>query len=182
MIATLPSKAAANDRSDCDCAANGGRSVQEVLRLIDACSAASLTGIRNRALIGAMYRGGLRLGEALDLRPKDVREDLGSITVLHGKGDRRRVVGIDPAAMSLIGRWYDRRSRLNTPRNSQLFCTLAGRRMHNSYVRTLLPRLAKKAGVDKRVHSQGLRHSHAFELMLEGIPVVMIQQQPGRLQ
>ena len=66
----------------------------EVLRLIDACSNTP-TGLRNRALIAVLYRAGLRVSEALDLYPKDVDAAAGTIRVLHGKGDRSRVVGID---------------------------------------------------------------------------------------
>ncbi len=73
----------------------------EVRGLIEACSSRAPTGIRNRALIVAMYRGGLRVGETLALRPKDVDTTAGTLTVLHGKGDRRRVVGLDPGAMPL---------------------------------------------------------------------------------
>lgn len=46
-------------------------------------------------------------------------------------------------------------------------------------MRTLLPRLAGKAGIDKRVHPHGLRHTMAFELMMEGVPVPVIQRQLG---
>ncbi len=69
--------------------------------LICACSNRAPTGIRNRALIVVMYRAGLRLSEALALKPKDVDPDAGTITVLHGKGERRRVVGIDPGSMAI---------------------------------------------------------------------------------
>lgn len=40
-------------------------------------------------------------------------------------------------------------------------------------MRRLLPRLAAKAGVEKRVHPHGLRHAHAAE----GVPVNVVQQQ-----
>jgi integrase len=39
--------------------------------------------------------------------------------------------------------------------------------------------LARKAGIEKRVHPHGLRHTHAYELMMEGVPVPIIQQQLG---
>ena len=66
----------------------------EVRALIQACSARAPTGIRNRALIVVMYRGGLRLGEALALYPKDLDAKAGTVTVLHGKGDRRHPAGL----------------------------------------------------------------------------------------
>ena len=46
---------------------------EEVERLVGAASARSSTGIRARALILTLQRGGLRIGEALALHPKDVR-------------------------------------------------------------------------------------------------------------
>ena len=151
----------------------------EVRSLIRACSNRAPTGIRNRALITTMYRGGLRLGETLALKPKDIDADRGTITVLHGKGDRRRTVGIDPGAMAIIIRWVEARKQLGVDGRKALFCTLQGKPLKPSYVRTMLVRVAGKAGIEKRVHPHGLRHTHSFELMLEGVPVPLIQQQLG---
>ncbi len=64
----------------------------EVHRLLDACSRGP-TGLRNRALIAILYRGGLRINEALDLFPKDIDLEHGSIRILNGKGGRARTVG-----------------------------------------------------------------------------------------
>lgn len=126
-----------------------------------------------------MYRGGLRLGEALDLRAKDVDSDQGTVTVLHGKGDRRRTVGFDPGAMAIVEWWIELWRKLGQPSRSPLFCTLKGKPLKPSYVRTLLHRLAEKAGIEKRVHPHGLRHSMAYELMMEGVPMPVIQRQLG---
>jgi len=126
-----------------------------------------------------MYRAGLRLSEALALKPKDVDADAGTVTVLHGKGDRRRVVGIDPGSMAIVLRWVEKRPSLGLTGRTQLFCTLEGRPLHASYVRTLLHRLGHQAEIEKRVHPHGLRHSMSYELMMEGVPVPIIQQQLG---
>ena len=76
----------------------------EVRWLIEACSNRAPTGIRNRALIAVLYRGGLRLGEALALFPKDLDAAGGTVTVLHGKGDKRRTIGLDPGAFAIVER------------------------------------------------------------------------------
>ena len=151
----------------------------EVRALIRACSNRAPTGIRNRALITTMYRGGLRLGETLALKPKDIDPDRGTITVLHGKGDRRRTVGIDPGAMAIVMRWVEKRQGLGINGRARLFCTLQGQPLKPSYVRTMLVRVAEKVGIEKRVHPHGLRHTHSYELMMEGVPVPVIQQQLG---
>lgn len=152
---------------------------EEARALIAACSRRAPTGVRNRALLVVLYRGGLRISEALALRPKDVDAAAGTITVLHGKGDRRRTVGLDDGAFDVVARWLERRQALSLTGRQPLFCTLDGRSLQSSYVRALLPRLARKAGLAKRVHPHGLRHTHAAELAAEGKPVNLIQAQLG---
>ncbi len=152
---------------------------QEVLAILDECRA-TVTGVRDRALITVMYRSGLRVGEALSLQPKDVDLHIGAIQVLHGKGDRRRTVGIDPGASPVIQQWVDlRRERLAPPREVPLFCSQKCRRMSNSMVREMLKRNAARAGIEKRVHPHGLRHTMAYELLMEGVPIPIIQRQLG---
>jgi site-specific recombinase XerD len=151
----------------------------EVCRLLDACNGRSATGIRNRALIAVLYRAGLRISEALDLWPKDIDLESGSIRVLHGKGGRARTVGIDPAAGTVVDRWLQVRAELDLDGRHPALCTLAGSRMGDAYVRVLLPRLARKAGIDKRVHAHGLRHTHAAQLRVEGVDIGIISKQLG---
>ena len=151
----------------------------EASSIITQCSRRAPTGIRNAALFTVMYRAGLRISEALDLRPKDVDLTAGTITVLHGKGDKRRVVGLDDGALAILARWMDRREHLGMNGRQVVFCTLHGNGLDDSYVRHALSRAAKRAGIEKRVHPHGLRHAHAAELMAEGIPANVIQQQLG---
>jgi site-specific recombinase XerD len=152
---------------------------EEVRDLLKACSTRAPTGIRNRALITVMYRGGLRLGEALQLKPKDLDAKKGTIRVLHGKGDKSRLVGLDEGGWAIVQRWLDRRKELGITLRRHTFCTLDGRPVQEAYVRALLPRLGRRAGIEKRVHAHGLRHTHAFELANEGHPLHVIQAQLG---
>jgi site-specific recombinase XerD len=153
----------------------------EVRSLLAQCSEASSLGLRDRALITVLYRAGLRCAETLALRPKDVDLDAGSVTVLHGKGDRRRTVGIDPGAARVVASWIERRRELELTVTAPLFCTMRATPIPSSQVRTLLPRLARRAGITKRVHPHGLRHTHAYELMMEGVAMPIIQRQLGHV-
>ena len=152
---------------------------EEASALIRSSSASSSTGIRNRALLTCLYRAGLRISEALSLRPKDLDLAKGSMTVLHGKGDKRRTVGLDAGAAAILGLWMERRTKLGLTGRQPVFCTLKGRNIKTPYVRVLLPRLARKAGIEKRVHAHGLRHTHAAELAREHTPLNLIQAQLG---
>ena len=55
---------------------------------------------------------------------------------------------MDPAAFALLERWMDRRRALGLSRRRPVFCTLAGEPLDSSYVRRLLPRLARRSGID----------------------------------
>ncbi|HKY78177.1 MAG TPA: site-specific integrase [Acidimicrobiia bacterium] len=152
---------------------------EDVRALLGACSATAPTGIRNRALVVTLYRAGLRLDEALALVPTDVDVPAGVIHVGRRTGAHVREAGIDAGAMGFVRKWLRTRASLGVGADAPLFCTLAGGRVHPAYVRQLLPRLAEKAGIDKRVHAQGLRFTHAAELAAEGLPAELIQAQLG---
>ena len=100
---------------------------EEIQRLLNVCSKRAPTGIRNRALIAVLYRGQLRVSEALKLMSKDLDADQGTLRVLHGKGDKSRLVGLDDLAWAIILRWLDRRKELGLSRKRAVFCTLDGK-------------------------------------------------------
>lgn len=159
----------------------------EVDRLVSACGR-GLAGWRNRALITVLYRGGLRINEALTLMPKDIDLETGRVTILHGKGSRgkgpkRRVIALDPGACAIVAKWMDVRAKLGLTRQQPVFCVISqptmGQPVNSPYVRQLLKKLAVKAGIEKRVHPHGLRHSYASYLADQGVPIRTIQTMLG---
>ncbi len=154
-------------------------SEDEMQQLLRAPSTRAPTGVRNRALLVVLYRAGLRVSEALALRPKDLDREAGSVRVLHGKGDKARVVGMDPEAFAALDRWLDVRRSRGINGNATVFCTLDGGRVSSAYVRAMLPRLAARAGIEKRVHAHGLRHTLAAELRAEGQDIGIISKALG---
>jgi site-specific recombinase XerD len=151
----------------------------EAVALLRACSSRAPTGVRNRALIAVLWRCGLRISEALALELRDVDLQAGTVRVRHGKGDKSRTVGLDEQTAALLARWLDRRRQLGPGSRAPIFCTLHGGRIDTSYVRRLLPRLAARAGVDRRVHAHGLRHTYAAELAREHTPINIIRDALG---
>jgi len=126
-------------------------SPDEVRCLLRVPSNRAPTGIRNLALLAVLYRAGLRISEALALERRDIDAGSCTLTVRHGKGDHHRTVGMDPEVFALLERWLDERRR-GLGRTTIVFCTLESRPVQASYVRQLLPRLAARAGIEKRVH------------------------------
>lgn len=113
------------------------------------------------------------------MKLKDLDLEAGTLIVQHGKGDKRRVVGLDAGTTALLERWILMRAKLGIPGTGPVFCTLRGEPVDQSYIRHLLPRLAGKAGIDKRVHAHGLRHRFAVELEQEGATISQIRDLLG---
>ena len=137
-------------------------------------------GLRLRALIVLLWRAGLRIGEALALAETDMDARRGAVLVRHGKGDKRREVGMDSWAWEQLGPRQQLRSRFPV---GPFFCVVhgptAGRSWEPSSARRQLGRTAAAAGVRRRFAPHQLRHAHAIEMAHEGVPLVVIQRQLG---
>jgi site-specific recombinase XerD len=135
-------------------------------------------GWRLRATIVVLWRGGLRIHEAIALAEHDPRR--GSLLVRYGKGGRRREVGMDDWGWEYLRPWLAARSELPA---GPLFCIIdgptRGRPWSGAAARSELRRVAARAGVRRRFAPHQLRHAHALELAREGVPLNIIQRQLG---
>ncbi|MBA2266245.1 MAG: tyrosine-type recombinase/integrase [Chloroflexi bacterium] len=68
-------------------------------------------GQRLRGLIAVLWRAGLRIQEALSLGEADLDARRGSLLVRHGKGGRRREVGMDAWGWEQLQPWLESRAR-----------------------------------------------------------------------
>jgi site-specific recombinase XerD len=137
-------------------------------------------GVRLRALIVVLWRGGLRIQEALALTERDLDPRRGSLLVRHGKGGRRREVGMDEWGFEQLRPWLAERAKLPI---GSLFCVIdgptRGRPWSGAGVHVEFRRLAAEAGIRCRFAPHQLRHAHALELAREGVPLNIIQRQLG---
>ena len=137
-------------------------------------------GLRVRALIAVLWRGGLRISEALALNETDIDERRGSLLIRHGKGDKRREAGMDQFGFEQLAAWLAHRVLLPP---GPLLCVIdgstRGRRWSATAARAELRQLAVDAGVRRRFAPHQLRHAHAVELAREGVAINIIQRQLG---
>jgi site-specific recombinase XerD len=154
-------------------------SVEEIVAVMRQ-AGTSMVGLRARGLIVMLWRAGLRISEALTLTESDLDERRGSVLVRHGKGDKRREVGMDDWGWQHLRPWMDRRVELPV---GALLCVAsgptAGRPWAPSAARAQLRRLAVHAGVRRRFAPHQLRHAHAVEMAREGVALNVIQRQLG---
>jgi len=124
---------------------------EEVMALVDGCND-GVSGLRNKVLIIVLYRCGLRISEALGIRSSDYNANEGTIRVV-GKGNKLRVVGVDSQTKLNLDLWISKRKEIgiNGAGNPPIFCGISkmnfGKPIQTVYVRNLLKRLGKAAGI-----------------------------------
>jgi integrase len=136
------------------------------------------------AYLRTVYSCGLRLSEALHIRPGDIDRAGGILHIRQGKGAKDRKVILPAFTLQVLERYW----RLH--RNPQLLFPALGRSgkdgptarqpMSVTAVQDGLRRHLKRAGITKsRVTIHSLRHSYATHLLHAGVPLTVLQQQLG---
>ncbi len=133
------------------------------------------TGLRNRCLMLVMLDCGLRAREALQLAVRDIDWQSGKLKVRQGKGKKDRVLWLNEAALEWLRQWRERRPG----QGAVLFTTLAGEPLRDNYLRAMVKRYGKKAGISKDVHPHMLRHTFATDLYRDTKNIRLVQKALG---
>jgi hypothetical protein len=130
-------------------------------------------GVRLRGLIVVLWRAGLRISEALALAESDLDRVRGAIQVRHGKGGRRREVGMDRWAWEQLDPWLNLRAGLPI---GALFCVLRGptrgRPCSAAGIRVQLRNAAITAGVRRRLAPHQYADLRVMPTKRRGMPQI----------
>jgi integrase/recombinase XerD len=135
--------------------------------------------LRDKCIFALALRAQMRAFEITALRVGDIDLDKRRITIIAGKGGKRRVAGVDAETCELLQRWMAKRPRFNIRNSSLVFLTTNGQMMQTSYLRHLAQRHAREAGIQKRVHVHAFRHTGACYLADQGVDIRAISKQLG---
>jgi len=157
----------------------------DVQAMLSTCGSRSVKGVRDCALMATLYGTGVRVLEALGLFPRDIDWEKGTLTVRHGKGNKRRVVGIDRGCLALLEKWIElrRRELPGSLAKVPVFCAYRkgheGKPLCRKTIWRMVQQRAARAGIEKRVHPHGFRHTHASELSAEKMDLSLLSLQLG---
>ncbi|MDO9546760.1 MAG: tyrosine-type recombinase/integrase [Pelolinea sp.] len=130
----------------------------------------NFTGVRDRLIILVLLDTGLRASELLAMDFINVNPIVGTLQIMHGKGDKFRLVYLGKKSRLAL-RSYMRKTG---NREGALFIGIHGERLTYTGLRLLLKRRAKKAGVEyQSPHS--FRLLFALEMLRNGIDVFSLQ-------
>jgi len=125
------------------------------------------TGQRNYILLRIMLDTGLRSSEAVNLKWEHVNLMSGKLMVKKGKGAKDRNLWLDADNIDLLCDWKERQVEEVAYDCEYIFTTLEGSPIKPRYLREMVSRYAKKAGIAKRVSPHTLRHCFATDLYRE---------------
>lgn len=184
---------------------------EEIETLLGQINTRTPSGARNYALLQLMAQTGIRPGEALQVRAADIRRETWptnggqvKVWVLRmpseiTKGNQaRQGLPLSVVTRQALNHWREKRKVLGI-RGGPLFCTIskgqasghfaregqrleAGKPLSSRYLRNLVARLAKKAGIEQRVHPHVLRHTALTNLYDRTQDLRLVQGVAGHAQ
>jgi len=143
-----------------------------------------------RALLLTAATGATRYSDLMPLLVSDLDLQAATVTIRHGKGDKRRTIPLPKQTVEALRHWLaQRRLWLDTwpdqrpdseerdPRTEPQSLWLAdrGRPLGEDGLRKLLRELALIAGIDRPIKLHDIRHSAATRMARQGMPLVGIQ-------
>lgn len=160
--------------------------LEEIDRMLEACSGSDLVSLRNRAILELLFSSGLRVSELVSLNRDQVNLKRREFMV-RGKGQKDRIVFVSDEAALMIEKYLDKRSDNSVP----LFVNMSSNkkqqirqdgnhlRLSSRSVQRIVQNIALRAGITKKVTPHTLRHSFATNLLGNGADLRSIQAMLG---
>ena len=144
-------------------------SEEEVYKLINA-----PVNIKHKTILYTIYSGGLRLGEVVNLRIRDVHSKDGFLYIKGGKGKKDRKTVLSPTLLLLLRRYY-----IKEKPAYWLFEGQDGGQYSPRSVQAVFRKAMTKSGINPWATVHTLRHSFATHLLQNGVNLRSIQVMLG---
>ncbi|HUW50048.1 MAG TPA: site-specific tyrosine recombinase XerD [Sulfuricella sp.] len=152
----------------------------DVEALLNAPDVGEPLGLRDRAMLEALYATGLRVSELVALKVAEVSLEMGVVRVM-GKGGKERLVPLGEEAIGWIKRYLDeaRPHLLDGKTSDALFVTARHAAMTRQAFWYMIKRRAVQGGVAKPLSPHTLRHAFATHLLNHGADLRVVQMLLG---
>jgi integrase/recombinase XerD len=154
--------------------------VADVERLLAAPNTDEPLAIRDRALLEFAYATGVRVSELIGLTLQDILFEEGVARVF-GKGAKERLVPVGRRALGAVA-LYAREIRPTLEKGvgrGALFLNARGTPLSRVGAWGVIKKMAKRAGITKRVTPHTLRHTFATHLLEGGADLRAVQEMLG---
>ena len=142
-------------------------SPEEVLQFLDC-----VGSIKHRAILTTCYAAGLRISEAIHLKPIDIDKQRMVIRVEQGKGQKDRYVMLSPKLLEILRNYW----RAARPAGEWIFeGDIAAQPINRSSVELACQKARQRSGIRKPITPHSFRHAFAVHLLESGTDIRTIQ-------
>lgn len=136
--------------------------------------------LRDRAILATMYATGCRASEVAGLTRQAVDLEA-SICKCRGKGDKERIVSLNPVARHALEQYLDHEYSIlrRAKQEDHLFLSRTGRPLSRIDLWNLVKKYAARIGCSAQVSPHTLRHSFATHLLAGGAEIRALQELLG---
>ena len=136
-------------------------------------------GQRDRLILEMLYATGIRVGELVNIKLKDINFNSKNIIIL-GKGNKERYVPYGEYCEEILNKYInDGYKILNIKSNEYLFLNNNGDQITERGIRYILDQIIKKTSINKNISPHMIRHSFATHLLNEGCDLLTVQKLLG---
>jgi len=126
--------------------------------------------LKHKAILTTIYSAGLRVGEVINLKIKDIDSERKQIRIEQGKGKKDRYTLLSPKTLTLLRGYF----KQYQPKE-YLFEGQEGGAYTARSIQAFFQVICQKAGIKKKVSVHTLRHSFATHLLENGTDLRYIQ-------
>ena len=145
-------------------------SVEEVERLLNACG-----NFKHHVFLMTVYGAGLRVNEALKLRPANIQSSRMLIRIEQGKGNKDRYTLLTPLMLQGLREYW----RLFRPEGWLFNGAHPGKALSVTSAQNIFYKAVLTAGLPDRGGIHSLRHSFATHLVESGVELPVVQRLLG---
>ena len=151
----------------------------ELEELFNVCDLSTSLGQRDRLILEMLYATGVRVGELVSIKVKDIDRSSRSILIL-GKGNKERYVTYGDYCSDILDLYLnDAYNKLNIKNSEYLFLNNNGGELTDRGVRYILDQVIKKTSLKKNISPHMIRHSFETHLLNEGADLLSVQKLLG---
>ncbi len=140
-------------------------SMEEVTAILKAAE-----NLKHKAILTVIYSAGLRIGEVISLKIKDIDPERRQIRIEQGKGKKDRYTLLSAKTLELLRAYF----KAYKPKE-YLFEGQDGGQYSTRSIQAFFQEICRKAGIKKKVSVHTLRHSFATHLLENGTDLRYIQ-------
>lgn len=127
--------------------------------------------MKHRAILTVCYAAGLRISEAVCLKPTDIDSKRMVIRVDQGKGQKDRYVMLSPKLLIHLREWW----RMARPLDWLFPSDIQGRHISRNAVEDICKKTRRLCRIHKPITPHSLRHAFSVHLLEQGVDVRTIQ-------